>query len=164
MGAALQLKRDLVTQAVAQLGLALSKMEDSARLTREGATHEEAKPENDKDTRALEATYLARGQAKRVEELRTGASLLRAMELRAFRTGESAALSALVTVREGDTTHRYFLTTAGGGLELSADGQTVRVVTVTSPVGRALVGKETGEVVQVAAGAGLRELELVEIR
>jgi len=39
------------------------------RTVVEGATHEENKPENDKDTRALEQSYLARGQAQRVVEL-----------------------------------------------------------------------------------------------
>lgn len=52
---------------------------------RAGATHEEAKPENDKDTRALEQSYLARGEAARVEEQRTALA-----EIEASRRGRSA--------------------------------------------------------------------------
>ena len=57
-------------QLLEQLNVLLqSRVEDFTRIAREtarGATHEEAKPEDDKDTRALEQTYLARGQAERV--------------------------------------------------------------------------------------------------
>ena len=42
---------------------------ERARATARSATHAEAKQENDKDTRALEETYLAAGQAQRVAEL-----------------------------------------------------------------------------------------------
>ena len=41
----------------------------AARSTHEAATHEENKAENDKDTRAIEAGYLAGAQADRVREL-----------------------------------------------------------------------------------------------
>ena len=41
----------------------LASLQRAHRATVEGATHEEAKPENDKDTRALEQSYLARGQS-----------------------------------------------------------------------------------------------------
>ena len=62
------LKRDLVRLLAADL----ETLERAQQAAIEGATHEEAKPENDKDTRALEASYLARGQAMRLEELRAG--------------------------------------------------------------------------------------------
>ena len=41
----------------------LATLEKAQHATQAAATHEEAKPENDKDTRALEQSYLARGQA-----------------------------------------------------------------------------------------------------
>jgi hypothetical protein len=62
----------------------LEARERAYRLAREAATHEEAKPENDKDTRALEQSYLARGEAARVEELRASLAEVRAMVVKAF--------------------------------------------------------------------------------
>ena len=47
----------------------LTTMSAAQRAVVDGATHEENRPENDKDTRALEQSYLARGQAQRVVEL-----------------------------------------------------------------------------------------------
>lgn len=49
----------------------------------------------------------------------------------------------------------------GGGSAL-ADGR-VQVVTPTSPLGRALVGRAAGDVCEVAAGGRTRVLELVEV-
>jgi hypothetical protein len=62
-------KSTLKQELVALLAADLETAERAQQAAREGATHEEAKPENDKDTRALEQSYVARGQAKRVEEL-----------------------------------------------------------------------------------------------
>src|SRR3984957_19944196 len=60
-------KPTLKAELLALLTADLETLERAHRATREGATHEEAKPENDKDTRALEQSYLARGQAARLE-------------------------------------------------------------------------------------------------
>src|SRR5690349_5559072 len=72
------------------------------KKTREGATHEEAKPENDKDTRALEQSYVERGQAKRVLDLEVALADTENMPLRAFGEADPIALGALVVVNEDD--------------------------------------------------------------
>ena len=51
-------KQALKTELAALLAADLETLEKAHRATREGVTHEDAKPENDKDTRALEQTYL----------------------------------------------------------------------------------------------------------
>ena len=67
---ALPSKLALKNELVAQLEAQLATLERAYAASREAATHDEAKPENDKDTRALEQSYIARGQALRVEEMR----------------------------------------------------------------------------------------------
>src|SRR5215212_6212698 len=71
---------------------------NAANATREGATHPEAKPENEKDTRALEQSYLARGQALRATELNEQIQALRFMPLRSFGPRDPVAMGALVTL------------------------------------------------------------------
>src|SRR3984957_21184854 len=88
-------KPTLKAELLALLTADLETLERAHRATREGATHEEAKPENDKDTRALAQSYLARGEALRIEELRGGLADVTSMALRAFRDGDPAALGAL---------------------------------------------------------------------
>ena len=50
---------------LAQLEAALATARAAHKAAVEGATHAEARPENDKDTRGLEQSYLARGVAQR---------------------------------------------------------------------------------------------------
>src|SRR6476469_164063 len=113
---ALPEKRRVLEAVVARLGETLGQMTSSAEQTRKDATHEEAKPENDKDTRALEQSYVARGQAQRVEELRAGLADVRAMPVVAFTEGRPAALGALVVAEENDRELAFFIAQYGGGV------------------------------------------------
>jgi transcription elongation GreA/GreB family factor len=138
----------------------LATLESAHRTTREGATHEEAKPENDKDTRALEQSYLARGQAMRIEELRAAVAEVSSMPLRDF-GGQPAALGAVVTIDEDGDESRLFLAPQGGGSRL-AEGA-VQVVTPRSPLGQALLGKRDGDDVEVRLAGKTRALSIVRV-
>ncbi len=136
------------------------------RATREGATHEEAKPENDKDTRALEQSYLARGQATRIEELRTAVEAISRLTTRAFEADDPIALGALATLSDVDSkapseSFVVLVSPHGGGHQL-AEGH-VRVVTPVSPLGRALLGKRVGEELDVSTRGRDRRLEIVSV-
>jgi transcription elongation GreA/GreB family factor len=161
-------KQELKDELVRLLDADLEALERAQQATREGATHEEAKPENDKDTRALEQSYLARGQAKRVEELRTARAEVHAMALRAFANGQPAALGAVVSVAEGDDSAktsegvlRFFLANHGGGTTLASGA--VQVVTPKSPLGQAILGKCEGDECTVRLAGRTRELVVVEV-
>jgi len=158
--AALPSKKALKDELVTILRTELENLERAHQATKEAATHEEAKPENDKDTRALEQSYLARGQALRVEDLRTGLSDVSAMSLRDF-ADQPIALGALVQVEEDDRTLYLFITAYGGGNTL-ASGQ-VQVVTTKSPLGRALLGKREGDESEVKLTGKTRELSIVRV-
>jgi transcription elongation GreA/GreB family factor len=111
-----------------------------------GATHDEARPENDKDTRGLEQSYLARGQAQRVAELEAAVNEVGALALRSFGERDRVALGALVTVEEEGEEHRFFVAPHGGGTVLAGGAQ---VVTPVSPLGRALLGRHLDDEVEV---------------
>ena len=140
----------------------LATLEKAQQAAIEGATHEEAKPENDKDTRALEASYLARGQALRIEELRVGLAEVEALRLRDFGEESPIALGALVTAEEAGAEVSFFLLPHGGGAKLA--GGRVQVVTPKSPLGRALLGKREGDDVELAVEGKKRELSIVRAR
>ena len=154
-------KQDLKAELLRVLSADLETLERAMQATREGATHEEAKPENDKDTRALEQSYLARGQALRIEELKTGLADVDGMVLRVFREGQPAALGAVITADENGETLTFFLAPHGGGAKL--DGGAVQVVTPKSPLGRALLGKQAGDDCEVPLEGRIRALSLVAV-
>jgi transcription elongation GreA/GreB family factor len=127
----------------------------------EGATHEEARPENDKDTRALEQSYLARGEAARVEQLRAALAQVQSMRVHAFSDGEPASLGALVTLEEGEAVLVLWIAPHGGGSKL-AGGQ-VQVVTPQSALGRAILGSNAGEDIAIPVAGRVRELKIVRV-
>jgi transcription elongation GreA/GreB family factor len=154
-------KAALKAELLAQLTAALASAEQAHSAAIEGATHTEARAENSKDTRGLEQSYLARGQAKRVAELTAGVADVGALALRTFGARDAIALSAVVTIEEaGAPPYRRFLAPAGGGAVLAGD---VIVVTSQSPLGRALVGKHPGDDIEVALPGGLRTLTILAV-
>lgn len=155
-------KAKLKEELLAHLQADLQAVERAHRATQEGATHEEARPENDKDTRALEQSYLARGQASRVLELRAQIAEVAQLALREFE-GAPAALGALVTVEDEDgATQDLFLASAGGGARLGEGA--VQVVTPQSPLGRAILGRREGEETSFLVRGKAREMRVVRVR
>ena len=148
---------------VAQLRAKADKARASAEETRKGATHEESRAENDKDTRGLEASYLARGQAMRVEELHEAIGRVRIMELPDY-VDRPIGIGALIEALVDDQERTFFLAPAGGGEKLQIDGATVRVLTPASPVGRALIGKRAADELELTLAGRRRCYELLEVR
>jgi hypothetical protein len=136
---------------------------NAANATREGATHPEAKPENEKDTRALEQSYLARGQALRVAELTEQIQSLRFMPLRSFGPGDPVAIGALVMLKADDDVRCLFLAQCGGGIELSVDGVEVFVVTPQSGLGASVLGRDIGDEVERVARGVKREYVIAAV-
>ena len=153
-------KAALRTELAAQLAAALEGAERAHAAAIEGATHTEARAENPKDTRGLEQSYLARGQAARVAELSAGVAAVAALAVRGFAATDAIALGALVTVEEGGERTQLFLAPHGGGSVLAGG---VQVVTPGSPLGRALLGKRIEDEVEVRLPGRLRVLLVVAI-
>ena len=154
-------KQALKDELVAQLSDDLRSLERVQKATAADATHAEAKPENMKDTRALEQTYLARGQAGRVEELRRGLALLRAMALPPPGSAITVALGTLVTLEEEDRTRQLFIVAYGGGHALASGA--VQGVTPSSPLGAALMGKSRGDICDIHLAGRPRELCILDV-
>jgi transcription elongation GreA/GreB family factor len=157
-------KADLFAQVRRCVAEDLATATAAQKQTRAGATHEEAKPENDKDTRALEATYLARGQAERVAELERDVALLGNLAPHAFEPSAPIALGALVALEDGERIRWYLLAPAGAGVVLERPSATVRVITPKSPIGRAVIGKCAGEPCQLETPQGTCEVSVAAVR
>jgi len=156
-------KRRLSNALVELLERDLEKLQQSQRITQSAATHEESRPENDKDTRALESSYLARGQARRVQELQGELARLKAMESRVFEGTTAIALSALVELGSSEGSITCWLVPAGAGTRVVVDGVEVRMVTPQSPLGRGLLGKRCGDSFEVQTPQGLQEYDVTRV-
>jgi hypothetical protein len=157
-------KREIVRLLRVGLEEEIAAMAKLALDAAEAATHEENKPENDKDMRSTEASYLARGQAARVQELERAHALLGAMELRDFASDAAIEGSAVVTLSQAKKLTNCFLAPAAGGRKVTIDGVEIQVVTKASPLGEALVGLSEGDEAEVPTPQGPRVYTVVKVR
>jgi transcription elongation GreA/GreB family factor len=157
-------KPTLVRALVSLLEQDIARAMQAAERTREGAVHEEARPENDKDTRALEASYLARGQAQRVVDLEQECKLLAFMSVRDFGATDAIDLGALVELESDEDRKWYFVAPAAGGRSLVHEDVVINVITPQAPLGRALIGRVLGDDLELRAGGRVRELSIMDVR
>jgi len=155
------LKIGVLAALRARLESTLAGLVEAQRSAQTGAIHPEARQENPKDTRAIEAGYLARGLAERVEVLRDGVTALAALRPRAFAARDPLAVGALAGLEDGDgTASVVLLAPAGGGERIEIGGVVVLVLTPGSPLGAALAGRRLGDDVEVALPGGRRSLTI----
>lgn len=152
-------KAELKAELVALITASLETARAAHAAAVEGATHSEAKAENDKDTRGLEQSYLARGQAQRVADLEAGLRKVTAFEMPTFGDDDPIAIGALVTV--ADDKLRLLVAHDGGGTLLA--GGSVQVVTPQSPLGKALLGRRVDDEVEIRLPGGLRTMTIEAI-
>jgi transcription elongation GreA/GreB family factor len=156
-------KRALIAELRAQIAADLAAAVRVAKDAAQAATHEEAKPENDKDMRSTEASYLARGQVERVRELERSDNALQFMTVRDFKDGDAIDLGAVAICDNEGARVAYFVSPTGGGMKAKVGDLEVLVVTPQSPVGHALAGKSAGDTAKIRVRGALREIEIVEV-
>ena len=152
-------KRGLIARICEQLASQLAAISESAQAAHANATSEESKAENQYDTRALEASYLAGAQANRAAEVRASLGRYKALTTTDFSDGQAIALTALVKLESNRGSAWYFIGPSSGGLEVSHEGETVLVITPSAPLGQKLLGQEEGDEFSM----GSREYEIVEV-
>jgi transcription elongation GreA/GreB family factor len=133
-------------------------LERITAMARDEATSPESRPENKYDTRALEASYLAAGQGPRLAELRQLVAWA-ALEPSSCAVGQ---LGALVHV-EVDDVPRWVLLGPRGGPSASCEGGEVGLVSVESPLGRALQGLAAGDDGELDRPSGVVGLEVLSV-
>ena len=156
-------KRDVLEKLVQHLVDLAAHATAAAKTTSAGATHAEAKPEHPKDTRALEQSYLARGQAMRVSELEEQTHFLRFMPLRTYGDSDPLGAGALVVITSDEDTRCLFLAPYGGGAELDVGGARVFVVTPQSPIGARVLGRVFGDEIELKVRGATREYAITAV-
>lgn len=143
-------KAHLLQLVLERLRASLAQAEQAALTAYETATHEENIAENKYDTLGLEASYLAAGQARRVEEIRQTLSAWQQLQVRPFDAERGVQLTSLIwLVDERGTQQCLFLGPAGAGVKVNLDGQEVLVITPHAPIAQRLRGCNSGDEVQV---------------
>ncbi|MEN0060188.1 MAG: hypothetical protein AAGB31_15220 [Bdellovibrio sp.] len=156
-------KRKLITTFIDQLAHDIQALKETAKATIEAATNEESRPENEYDTRGLEASYLARGQAKRVAEMEEVLVLLKHLNPKDFGPDDGISSSALVEVEHNNKRSFFFILALGGGMSVPFEGKSIQIVTPSSPLGEALLDQKAGGIAVVETGSQVREYDILNI-
>ena len=154
-------KKLIVEKIRQQLEADLKILQDAALATYEAATNEESKPENEYDTRAVEASYLAGAQAKRVAEIEEQLTMLKFLQLKSFTEDTPLHATALIQVEHDGKKNWLFLLQKGGGLSIDINNMYIQVVTPISPLGEALIGLTVGDVAVVDRGNKTLQYEIL---
>lgn len=154
----------VIAAVVEVLESELQDLERRAVTAAEQAVHEESRPEDPKDTRGLEASYLAHGLARRAQDLQASIQTLRFLpEARAATEGPITAGMRFSLEDEDGATSQYIMLPCAGGRSVTVDEAVIQVVTPTSPLGRAILGKFLGDDVSVQHAGRHRTWEISDV-
>lgn len=151
-------KTEVLAALRAALADELAAVERIAAAARDETTSAETKQEGKYDTRATEASYLARGQAWRVAELRQLAAWFANLPATERDVAGVGALVALSGARD-----ELVFVAPVGGLKATVAGTRVRVISPKSPLGAALTGLEADDGFELDTPRGTVEYEVVEV-
>lgn len=156
-------KHTIIQKIIAALSLELESYTSSAKTAFAAATDEQSKAENKYDTRALEASYLARGQSIQALEIMRAIQNYETMPVREFIAKAPIDVGALVELAGKDGRTFYFVGPSGGGTELEIEGHCVLVITPGSPMAQQLMGKRRGESLQIKVGRTTDRYEIAAV-
>jgi hypothetical protein len=139
------MKAQLFESIREELRARLLRLKEAAQDAHAAATDADSKAESKYDTRNLEASYLASGQAKQVEELAESLRLFEAFDVMLIERSEKIVMGSLVGTADSAW---YLLAPSAGGLEIIHDGREVTVLTPSSPLYQKLLGKALGHSIE----------------
>lgn len=139
------LKENLLTKVVTALVAEHAALAKALGDSSAAATDPGSKAEGKYDTRSLEMSYLAAGQARQAEGLLESIEQLKRFELPTYTITDAVDLGALVEVEQGGEWSHFLLLPVGGGIELEEDEMQVTTLTPDSPLFAQLEGKKVGE-------------------
>lgn len=158
------MKRQILDELLKRARVELTGLEASAKSHHDFATDQEFKAESKYDTRALEASYLAEAEAKRVEELKLEIQILEEVDLDASKKLGEISIGALVELLHKDQKRSYFLIPTAGGTVINTGDEAVMVVSVFSPIGDALIGLKAGDEFEVETPKETRHYKILSYK
>ncbi len=156
-------KNFIIAELIKHFTDELEALKKAALATYEAATNEESKPENEYDTRGLEASYLAGAQAERVAEVEELIFNLKALKVVQYNEGDPVSSTAVLRLKGDKSEFTAILLPGGGGVTLKVAGESLRIVTSHSPLGEALMGLYKGDSAVVDVGNATKEYEILDI-
>ena len=146
-------KQALVTLIISEIKQEINQAISAANEAHAAAVDDQSVAETQYDTLAIEASYLAEGQSRRVQELHTAINDYHILNLVDFTENSAIDLSALVQLsKDVQGQHWFFIGPAAGGFRCSLSEQHITVITPQSPMGLTLLGKYQDDDIDIKLG------------
>ncbi len=141
------MKELLIEEIRNHLRASLDRLARAAMDAHAAATDPGSKAESKYDTRSLEESYLATGQAKHVKELAATLQIFEKLRVKAFEPSDRIDAGALVEVLNRSTKEKvsFYLAPASGGLDITVGSEEITLLSPESPLFLKLCGLKTGE-------------------
>jgi transcription elongation GreA/GreB family factor len=157
-------KKVLVTEIINQLTIELHKAELAAEQAKNAATDDQSVAETQYDTLAIEASYLAEGQSRRVQEFKQSINAYKVLSTEQVNTEQSIKIGCLVQLAADESSHSwFFIGPAAGGFRAIIGEQHITVVTKQSPMGKTLMGKYLHDEVGIKVGPITLNDEIIQV-
>jgi len=135
-------KRKLIDHLILELEATYQTALTAAKRAHSTATDKANIAENKYDTLALEAAYLAEGQAKRASECNADLKSIQNLTAQDYSLSDAVVVGALVgLIDQHEKPLSLFLAPVSGGLKFAFEGRSIVVITPSSPLGKKLIGK-----------------------
>ena len=140
------MKRELINKIVNHLTTELDSLINAANNAHLAAIDEQSIAETQYDTLAIEQSYLAQGQSRRVKELQQAILSCKNMPLHESPKPNSlkpVALASLVQLAQDQAVKSwFFIAPAAAGYRTQIAELNITVITPQSPMGKVLMGKQ----------------------
>ena len=156
-------KKSLIVKFTQHLEAEYAALKQAALTTHDAAIGDESRPENQYDTRALEASYLAGAQDKRVAEIGEVLAQFQNMKFKDFGAKDPIAITALVRIEVDGKQNMILILPKGGGESVDHESTHVQIVTPNSSLREAIVGLQVGELAEYEIGNSVRECKVLSI-
>jgi len=156
-------KRAVIQKIIETLQSELETYTRAAKASHAEATAEENRAENKYDTRGLEASYLAAGQANKIIELEESIAAFGELQNRRFGSDEGIEVGALIEISQDGEHAHYFIGPSTGGTEVEVQDTEVLVITPQSPLGSQLQGAAQGKKMKINLAGRKQAVEILAV-
>ena len=143
-------KKHLINQLILELKANHNTAITAAKRAHNTATDKANIAENKYDTLGLEAAYLAEGQSKRVMSLQEDLACFKNLDIKHYNEDMEIDLGALICLSSENTSSQYlFISPVAGGTVVPYQHINITLITLSSPLGRALKNSMLGDDIQL---------------
>jgi len=152
-------KADLIRSVIQQLELEVASFQKTINQEKKAIQEAPTARESWSDTTRSQKGSLVEELQGQYNQSHKALSSLKQLNIESRDTIE---LGALVEIEEG-TARLLYLIVPGGGMKVRFGDKVIQLVSIVSPIGRALYRHKAGDIVEAIVPAGIRKLKVLNI-